>query len=395
MRGGDAARQAESEALREAARALLAAATDPRACASPRAYAELLAGSGPAAAPPDAGGQPIEVRPRCCHGAVYVLKGVHSRLMTHGADLGALMEHPWRPPPATPGSHVGPAAAQAHSAAERAFEHLAVAGAACALHPLHVPDALVAATAGALADAACGGARGGRQALAAALLAEGLAGPLAPRALPHLGPLPALTQRCGPGAPPRAAPRSPRARAGRRLNPHAPAPGELPRGLARHTPARAALRALCLSRTSARPVRCQRAMGALCAGHLVTASCPARPGRRARRVLAAYEGLTAAGAAGALDSPRRAPRAAAAPAAAVTRCRCPRPTEPRLTGRLWPARLWRELALLLHANPSLAGLEQGPRGGWAESVGPERHRRASQLQELTASMRRRCREGWR
>jgi len=79
-----------------------------------------------------------------------------------------------------------------------------VAGAACALHPLHVPDALVAATAGALADAACGGAAGGRQALAAALLTEGLAGPLGPRALPHLGPLPALTQRCGPG---RAGPR--------------------------------------------------------------------------------------------------------------------------------------------------------------------------------------------
>lgn len=79
------------------------------------------------------------------------------------------------------------------------FEQLAVAAAACVLHPTHVPDELVAAAAPAWAVAACGGspaAGGGQQALAAGLLAEGLAGPLGVRALPHLGPLPALTQRC-------------------------------------------------------------------------------------------------------------------------------------------------------------------------------------------------------
>ena len=63
--------QAESEALREATRALLAAATDPRACASPHAYAELLAGAGTAAASLDVGAESAEVRPRRCHGAVY------------------------------------------------------------------------------------------------------------------------------------------------------------------------------------------------------------------------------------------------------------------------------------------------------------------------------------
>lgn len=78
------------------------------------------------------------------------------------------------------------------------FEQLAVAAAACVLHPALVPDELVAAAVPAWAAAACGGgpAAGGRQqALAAGLLAEGLAGPLGARALPHLGPLPALTQR--------------------------------------------------------------------------------------------------------------------------------------------------------------------------------------------------------
>ena len=79
------------------------------------------------------------------------------------------------------------------------FEQLAVAAAACVLHPALVPDELIAAAVPSWSAAACGGglAVGGRQqALAAGLLAEGLAGPLGARALPHLGPLPALMQRC-------------------------------------------------------------------------------------------------------------------------------------------------------------------------------------------------------
>ena len=88
---------------------------------------------------------------------------------------------------------------QAHGEAEWRFEQLAVAAAACVLHPLLVPQALVAQALPRLAADACGGgaaAGGAQQALAAALLAEGLAGPLGARALPHLGPLPALVQRC-------------------------------------------------------------------------------------------------------------------------------------------------------------------------------------------------------
>ena len=92
--------QAESEALREATRALLAAATDPRACASPRAYGELLAGSGPAAASPDVGAELAEVRPRRCHGAVYKPRKYLLRFLTPGFALFELMERPRRRTPA-------------------------------------------------------------------------------------------------------------------------------------------------------------------------------------------------------------------------------------------------------------------------------------------------------
>ncbi|KAK9821749.1 hypothetical protein WJX81_002687 [Elliptochloris bilobata] len=136
--------QAPSEALREAARALMAAATDPRACSTPgqrgtRAYRQLL------------------------------LAGVHSACETR-----------W------PSSEDWP------------IKQLAVAAAACVLHPTLVPEELIAAVVPAWAAAACGkglAAGGSQQALAAALLAEGLAGPLGVRALPHLGSLPSLTQR--------------------------------------------------------------------------------------------------------------------------------------------------------------------------------------------------------